>query len=318
MTAARRVADRPGWLTRTARDHRRALRDAWQRLLQQPFGTLLTGLVIGITLSLPAALDAVIAGLDTAGYSWEGAYQASLFLKDSVSTEQGQKLAADIGHKPGIASSRYVSRDAALAEFRAHSDYGEALDLLQDNPLPAVIVVTPERHQSRDQAAALLNSLAKLPEVDQARLDQQWLDRLYAILGFVQQLVLGLAVALALTVVVVIANTVRLDVERRREEILVLKQVGATDAYIRRPFLYTGLAYGLLGALLALVLVSIALGIVAAPLRQLFKLNLDSGWLAGLPPRTPLLLLIAGPLLGWLTSHGTVSWRLIRLEPIKH
>lgn len=311
--SASRVAERPNWFTRTAREHRRAIADAFHRLLAQPFGTLLTGLVIGITLALPGALDAAVASLDTAGYSWEGAYQASLFLKDSVSESRGEQLAADIGRRPGVAKARYVSRAAALEEFRSHSGYGEALDLLQDNPLPAVIIVTPERRQSRDQANLLLQTLARLPDVDQARLDQQWLDRLYAILGFVEHLVWLIGCALALTVVVVVANTVRLDIERRREEIQVLKQVGATHAYIRRPFLYTSLVYGLVGGLVACGLVLLALDTLAEPLRTLFNLNLGDG---GLPTRTLWLLLGGGPVLAVVTSQLTVSRRLAALDPV--
>jgi cell division transport system permease protein len=316
--SANRVADRPNWLRRTLRDHGRALADAWTRLRRHWFGTLLTGLVIGITLALPAALDASIAGLDTAGQSWEDAYQASLFLKDTVTTAQGQQLATEIGHRRGVATSRYISRDQALAEFRSHSGYGEALDLLPENPLPAVIVVAPARSLPRADANALVDALAKLPEVETARLDQHWLDRLYTVLEFVQATVVVLAVLLALAVILVIGNTARLDVEHRREEILVLKHVGATDTFIRRPFLYIALAYGTIGSLSALILIYAALYALSEPLLALFNLNLSSSGIGGLPEQTFVLVLAAGPVLCVVTSYLTVSQQLLRLDPLHH
>lgn len=312
--AAKRVADQPNWLARSLQDHRRAVREAARRLRRQPFGTLLTALVIGVTLALPAGLDALVRSFDIAGFSWEGAYQASLFLKDSVSPERGAQLADDIGHKPGIAKSRYLSREQALAEFKTHAGFGNALDLLADNPLPAVIIITPSSKLAHSDSDPLLKSLAALPEVDQARLDQQWLDRLYATLAFVQRAISVIAGLLGLSVIVVIGNTIRLDIESRRDEIAVMKLVGATDPFIRRPFVYTGLAYGFLGAVLASLLVVVTLNLLAAPARALIGLQAASGaqWPAG---DTVLSVFAAGLLLGAVTTWWTVGRRLRKIEP---
>jgi cell division transport system permease protein len=315
LTSAKRVADQPNWFSRTVQDHRRALADAGRRLRGHPFGTLLTAFVIGVTLALPAGLNTLIRSFGSAGYSWEGAYQASLFLKTSIDAQRGQQLAAEIGQRRGVSKSRYISRDQALTEFKAYSDYGSALDLLEDNPLPAVIVVTPDRHLPRDEANKLLAGLARLPEVDQAKLDQKWLDRLYSILDFVQRVVAVIAGLLALSVVVVIANTIRLDIENRREEILVLKQVGATNSFIRRPLLYTGMAYGLLGSTVATVLVMIGFKLLTQPALQLLGLETAKAApisLTGIELGT---IFGVGVLLGWLTTFWTVSQQLLRIEP---
>jgi len=315
LTSARRVADQPAWWRRIAQDQRRALTDVWWRLRSRPFGTLFTAFVIGVVLALPAGLDALIRTFNVASYSWEGAYQASLFLKDAVSVERGRQLAQDIGAREGIEKSAYVSREQALAEFRAHSSYGEALDLLQNNPLPAVIVVTPDRHLSREHATALLTALTKLPEVDQAKLDQEWLDRLYAALDFVEHVIAAIAVLLGLAVVVVIGNTIRLDVESRRDEIMVMKQVGATDTFIRRPFLYTGLAYGLLGSACATILVTIGLALLTGPTLRLLGLDTSQS-AAMLPSRHTLAALFgAGLALAWMTSYLTVTRQIRGIEP---
>ncbi len=315
MSSAKAISDQPGWLTRLLQDHRRALIDAALRLRGHPFGTLLTAFVIGVTLALPAALNTVVHSFGAVGYSWEGAYQASLFLKSSVDEKRGEQLAADIEKKPGIVKSHYISREQALAEFKAHSNYGAALDLLQDNPLPAVIAVTPDRHMSRDDANSLLASLAKLPEVDEAKLDQKWLDRLYSILDFVRQVVGVIAGMLALSVVVVIANTIRLDIESRREEIIVLKQVGATDSFIRRPLLYIGVGYGLLGSVTATLLVIAGLQLLTAPALQVLGLESLSGDSMVLSGGALATMFGVGMLLGWATTFWTVSREIRHIEP---
>jgi cell division transport system permease protein len=315
LTSAKRVADRPPWLQRVLQDQRRALLVAGRRLRMQPLGALMTAFVIGVTLALPAGLDALVRTFNVATYSWEGAYQASLFLKDSVSADDGRKLAADIGRRQGIDKSRYISRSEALAEFKANSGYGSALDVLTENPLPAVIVVTPERRLSHDQASTLLQSLAKLPEVDQAKLNQDWLDRLYAILNFVEEVVEVLAILLGIAVVVVIGNTIRLDVQNRRDEIVVMKQVGATDAFIRRPFLYTALVYGLLGSAFASALVTAGLAALSGP--TLRVLGLDATHQAAIlpSPHTIGAVFAAGAGLALLTSFFTVTRQIRRIEP---
>ena len=315
MSSAKAISDQPGWLTRLLQDHRRAFIDAARRLRGHLFGTLLTAFVIGVTLALPAALNTVVRSFGEVGYSWEGAYQASLFLKSSVDAARGEQLSAEIEKKPGIVKSRYISRDQALSEFKAHSNYGAALDLLQDNPLPAVIAVTPDRHMSREDANALLSSLAKLPEVDEAKLDQKWLDRLYSILDFVRQVVGVIAGMLALSVVVVIANTIRLDIEGRREEIIVLKQVGATDAFIRRPLLYIGLGYGLLGSLMATLLVGAGLQLLTAPALQVLGLESLSNGTMIVSGGSLMAMFGVGMLLGWMTTYWTVTREIRHIEP---
>jgi len=315
VTAATATRDQPNWLARVAQDHRRAFADAALRLRQNLVASLLTVLVVGVTLALPGGLEALVRSLGSLAYSWESALQASLFLKDSVSPEHGAALAAEIGNKRGVSRSFYISRDAALDEFRTRSGYGDALALLQDNPLPAVIVVTPDSHLSRAAADALLQSLTQLPEVDQARLDQKWVDRLYELFAFARRFVAALAGLLALAVVLIIGNTVRFDVENRREEILVMKQVGATDAYIRRPFLYTGCLYGLFGGLVGCALISAALSLIIAPALAVLDSEAAGTVSAQLSPQTVAAILGAGLLLGVLTSGWAVTRRLRQIEP---
>ncbi|MDB5985031.1 MAG: cell division protein FtsX [Nevskia sp.] len=313
--SAAQVATQPSWLSRTLQDHSRALNASLTQLMRKPIATLLTAFVIGLTLALPAGLDTVLRNLDVVGDSLQGSMRASLFLKDSVDADRAQELSRSLGKRPGVANARYISREQALEEFKQHSGFGEALDLLKDNPLPAVIVVTPDHHAPQAQTSALLKELSNLPEVEQAQLDEKWLQRLYAILDLVQRAVLVIAAALALAVVIVIANTIRLDIERHREEIEVMKLIGAPDGFIRRPFLYTGLGYGLVGALLACAMVAGAGMLLAPPAHELAGLYDAEPALRGLAPEAVLAVFGAALVLGWLGAFWTVSRHLHQIEP---
>ncbi|MGQ0586568.1 MAG: cell division protein FtsX, partial [Gammaproteobacteria bacterium] len=204
----------------------------------------------------------------------------------------------------------------SLAEFRELSGFGEALDLLSDiNPLPAVIVVTPQRDLPQPRMQGLMDALAALPEVEVAKLDQKWLERLYAILSIVERAVLIIAAMLALAVMVTVGNTIRLEIESKREEIIVMKLIGAPNSFIRRPFLYTGLWYGLAGGLVAWLFVSGAMYALAGPARRLAGLYESSYTLVGLTGEATALVLAAGVALGVLGSAWTVGRHLDRYEP---
>ena len=308
-------SERPAWIRRWAQENARVLFATLGRLCREPVSTLLTAAVIGITLALPAALHVLAQNVSAISYSWEGTLQASLFLKDSVSPERGRELVQSLQGRPGIARASYISREQSLAEFRELSGFGEALDLLTDNPLPAVIVVTPQRELAQAQVSRLIDELARLPEVEVAKLDQKWLERLYAILAIIQRAVLIISALLALAVVVTVGNTIRLDIENRRDEIIVMKLIGAPDGFIRRPFMYTGVWYGVFGGLIAWLLVNLALKALAGPARNLAGLYESSFKLSSLSWEAGFIMLGAGVVLGGLGSAWTVGRHLSRYEP---
>lgn len=311
----KRVAHQPSWLEKMTQDHVRAISGTLSALARRPIGTLLTAFVIGITLALPAGLNTLVANLGQAGDTLQGSLRASLFLNDDVSAERGAELAHDITRRPGVSSARYISREQALEEFRTFSGFGEALDILKDNPLPATIVVTPSAKLPQARTEALLKDLGTLPEVAQAKLDEKWLQRLYAILDLVQRAVLMIAGALALAVLIVVGNTIRLDIENRRDEIEVMKLIGAPNSYIRRPFLYTGLWYGLTGGILACLLVQAGVMSLVQPARQLAGLYDSQATLQGLSLNAAAGVFAAGLGLGWLGAFWAVSRHLRHIEP---
>ena len=307
---------RPSWLRRWLLEHVRTLVAALGRLSREPGSTFLTAIAMGVTLALPAGLHVLVQNVSAISYSWEGSLQASLFLEDDVSAERGKALVRELEKRQDVAKASYISREQSLVEFRELSGFGEALDLLADmNPLPAVVVVTPKRNLPQERMQALMNALSTLPEVEVAKLDQKWLERLYAILAIIERAVLIIAGVLALAVMVTVGNTIRLEIENRRDEIVVMKLIGAPNSFVRRPFLYAGLWYGLAGGAVAWLLVQGAMFALAGPARRLAGLYESSFTLVGLTPKTTLMVLAAGILLGVLGSAWTVGRHLGRYEP---
>jgi cell division transport system permease protein len=254
-------------------NHAQALVFSLGRLYRNPFAAALTLTVIAIALALPSGLWLGLKNLQAASGDWDHGAQLSVFVEDTVSDEALRDVAARIQAMDTVESAVAVTREAALAEFRALSGFGEALDLLEHNPLPALVLVTPAAgSQGPDDVQALAAALEAWPEVSQAQVDLQWVQRLQAILEMTRRGVTLVAVLLALGVLLVVGNTIRLDILNRRREIEVAKLVGATDGFIRRPFLYGGLWLGLFGGLLALIIVGVALFLLNGPVQQLASL----------------------------------------------
>jgi cell division transport system permease protein len=296
--------------------HQQIAVDSLRRLLKNPLSTLATWLVIGIALALPSGLYVTLANLDGLSAGWDSSAQVSLYLHGSTSEEAGAALAAQLQKRGDVARVRYISRDNALSQFREMSGFGDVLDQLEQNPLPATIIVQPSR-TALDPAAArhLLDDLKALPEVEQATLDLQWVQRLHAILDIGRQVALVLAILLGVGVVLVIGNTIRLAIEARRDEIVVVKLVGGTNAFVRRPFLYTGFWYGLGGGLLAWVIVAFCLYWLAGPVAALADAYGSPFVLGGADTLQVLAMLGGGALLGWIGAWGEVGRHLGTIEP---
>ena len=286
------------------------------QLTRTPVATFLTVAVIGITLALPAGLYVAIENVQRLASGWEDNGQISLFLKQDVPGAAIEKLADKIRRLPAVSWVDYVSREAALTEFKRLSGFGEALNALERNPLPAVLVVHPAAtHAHPDKLQALLKDLRRFNEVDIAQIDLDWVRRLHAMLELARQGVLILAAGLAIAVLLIIGNTIRLAVLNRRDEIEITKLIGGTNAFIRRPFLYTGTLQGLLGALLAWLLVGLGLLLLADPISDLAGLYGSRFEAENLGILATLALIGSGGLLGWLGSRLAVGRHLRAIEP---
>ena len=286
------------------------------QLTRTPVATFLTVAVIGITLALPASLYVAIENVQRLAGGWEDNGQISLFLKQDVTGAAIEKLADKIRRLPAVSWVDYVSREAALTEFKRLSGFGEALNALDRNPLPAVLVVHPAAAYAQpDKLQALLKDLRRFNEVDIAQIDLDWVRRLHAMLELARQGVLILAAGLAIAVLLIIGNTIRLAVLNRRDEIEITKLIGGTNAFIRRPFLYTGTLQGLLGALLAWLLVGLGLLLLADPIDNLAGLYGSRFEAENLDILATLALIGSGGLLGWLGSRLAVGRHLRAIEP---
>lgn len=284
------------------------------RLARQPFATVLTLLVIAIAIALPAGLRIVIDNAGTLSSSFERAADFTVYLKTDVAPDRAQAFAAKLKARPDIGAVQLIDRDEALAEFRRQSGFGDALDALEGNPLPDTLVVRPKTGLEAD-VAAIARDIEQLPETDVVQVDTQWVERLRAALRLAERFVNLATGLLALAVAIVVGNTIRLEINNRSVEIEVTKLVGGTDAFIRRPFLYLGVWYGLGGALIAeLVLLCAMLG-MAAPVRELSALYGSSFALRTLDLRGHVLLVVGGALLGWLGALLATARHLRAIEP---
>ncbi len=286
------------------------------QLSRRPFSTLMTVAVIGIALALPAGMHVLLKNVQTVLSGWDGAAQVSLFLHRETREPAALSLAEKLRARPEVASVDYISAEQAMEEFRLLSGFGEALSALEENPLPPVLVVHPAlTRQSPDALSVLVEELGKEGSVELAQLDMQWVKRLYGLMDIGRRGVWVLASLLALAVLLVVGNTIRLAIQNRRDEIVITKLIGATDTFIRRPFLYTGFWYGLLGGIIAFVLVQASVWLLASPVNNLAGLYNSAFRLAGMDLATVGALLGGGLLLGLLGSWLAVGRHLRDIEP---
>jgi cell division transport system permease protein len=297
-------------------NHARALLFSLGKLYRNASSSAMTVAVIGIALALPSGLYVTLQNLQSVVGGLDQGVQISLFLKRSVDNDALRSLSLKLDTWPEITRTQAVTPAQGLAEFRKYSGFGNTLDALGSNPLPPVIVVYPKL-QGGDSAqiGALQQRLQQLPEVDEARLDLAWVQRLYAIVDIAQRAVWVIGGMLGIAVLLVVGNTIRLDILNRRREIEVAKLIGATDAFIRRPFLYGGFWLGLLGGILALLLVGMASALLAGPVQHLSALYASSFTLNGLDAVSSLRLLGLSVLLGLGGSWIAVGRHLRDIEP---
>lgn len=285
------------------------------RLLSRPASSLMTWLVIAIALTLPGALLMAIDNLEQLSGSFQESGRITLYLKNSVSDDEAMQLATRLRQLNDINEIRYISREEALAQFSASSGLADALALLPENPLPAEMVVEPPLGLDTAHIQDLLARLSDYDQVEAAELDMAWLNRLRAILSLGQRVVLVLGGLLALAILLVVGNTIRMAIAARVDEIRVVKLVGGTDAWVRRPFLYTGLWYGMVGGLISWCMLALLWLLLRDPAAELARLYGSGFVLQPLDAGEAGLLLLAGMLLGWVGAWWSVSRHLDEIEP---
>ena len=296
--------------------HAQTLVGSLGRIVNQPFATLMTMGVVAVALALPLLLSLFLSNLSAATGNWNDAFDLSVYMNKKASAARAASVAKQLRQRGDVATVRVISADQALAQFRNDSGFGKALDALSDNPLPDTLIVTPTVPASTPQGTdALKQAIAAIADVQAVQIDTEWVKRLHAMLDILRRVVLLTAGILGAGVVLIVGNTIRLDILNRRQEIEVMKLVGASDGFARRPFLYSGIWYGLGGGLIALILVAVAAVILARPVDTLAKLYGSQFRLRGLGFATAAGVLTLAVGLAWLGSWLAATRHIRGIEP---
>ncbi len=296
--------------------HAQALLGSLGRLSRSPFATILTITVIGIALALPVGLALLVHNARLATGDFRNAIDLTVHFKLDTSLDRVEQLARTLRSRDDIDTVTVTSAEKSLQEFKQNSGFGAALAVLEDNPLPHHLVVRPKASAATPtQVEALRRYFAAWPEVEIVQLDSDWVRRFNAILDVLRRILWIAVSVLGLGVLAVVGNTIRLEILNRRPELEVTKLVGGSNSFVRRPFLYTGVFYGLGGALLAALIVwggvhylDQAVAALAAQYGSRFDIAglgwREFGWLAAV-----------GTALGWLGAWISTGRHLRQIEP---
>jgi cell division transport system permease protein len=296
--------------------HAQTLIGSLGRLVKQPFASFMTMGVIGIALALPLLGTLFLENARLATSNLNSAFDLSVYLDKKAGSARAQALVKQLKLRGDVAAVRLITAEQALAEFRSDSGFGKALDALTENPLPDTLVVTPTLDASTPHGTESLKAaIAAMSDVQAVQLDTEWVKRLHAMLQVLRSVVLLTGALLGVGIVLIVSNTIRLDILNRRAEIEVMKLVGASDGFARRPFLYSGIWYGLGGGVLALGLVAAAGAILASPVEQLATLYGSGFRLQGLGFPTASLVLGVAVLLAWAGSWLAAERHIREIEP---
>lgn len=285
-------------------------------LSRNPIASMMTVAVLGLSLTLPSTLYVLVKNSQEVTSGLENASEISLFLEKRLDQESVANFSERVSLWEEVGSTRVIYKDEALSEFRDYSGFGSAIDYLQDNPLPDVVLVTPtELNRSPERARILLQKLELEREVNSATLDVTWLSRLQALIQLVEEVLAAIALLLCTAVVLIVGNTIRLMILNRKEEIEVMKLVGATNAYIQRPFLYTGFWYGILGGFLAWLATVALVWWIGKSMTRVSELYDSPFRLTGLNFSEAMILWAFAVVLGLLGSYIAVRRHVAKIEP---
>ena len=285
------------------------------RICRHPVSSLMTMSVIGIALALPAALYVVVENGRAIVGGWDSVADLSVYLDRQVSAQAADELARALRDEDGVAATKVIYADEALEQFRELSGFGDAVDGLAENPLPHLVVVRPRPNLAPQAIEALGTAISSRPGVDVVQMDTEWVSRFQGLLDIVRRGVALAALVLAVGVILIVGNTIRLDIENRRDEIEVSKLIGASDVFIRRPFLYSGFWYGLGGGAIALLIVFGGMWLLRGPVQRVAGRYGSDFTLSGLHFPAALAVLAGGAVLGWLGSWFASTRHLRQIEP---
>lgn len=285
-------------------------------MLRQPLATLLTVAVIAISITLPSLCYIVWKNVSQAAQQWYPTPQLTIYLDKSLDEKGAEQTVAGLKQLDGVKSVNYLSREEAMIEFRNWSGFGTALDLLEENPLPAVAIITPKiDFQNSQSLINLRNKVGQLAGIEDVRMDDSWFTRLAALTGLIGQIAMVIGILMIMAVFLVIGNSIRLNIFARRDTINVMKLIGATDGFIMRPFLNSGIILGFFGALLSLILSALLVWQLTGIVTQVAGVFGTTFHIQGFLWDEVLLVILIAATIGWLAAWLATAQHLRRFTP---
>lgn len=282
-------------------------------MLRQPLATFLTIMVIAISLALPSLCYVVWKNVSQAASQWYPTPQLTVYLDKSLDEQGGQNVVAQLQALDGVEHVNYLSRDQAMSEFRSWSGFSTALDMLEENPLPAVAIITPKiDFEGSDVLATLRDRVSQVGGIEEVRMDDSWFSRLAALTLLVGQVASVIGILMIVSLFLVIGNSVRLNIFARRDTINVMKLIGATDGFIMRPFLNGGIVLGGLGAIISLIMTFLLVWQLSGVVAQVASVFGTQFSIEGLLWDESLLILLLSAIVGW-----AAAW-LATIQHLRH
>lgn len=296
--------------------HAHALFSSLGRLVRTPFTSIMTIAVMAIAMTLAASFYLFVDNMSKLTGNLESTNQISLYLKPNITHNQSKALTEKIRKNSQIKTVNLISKEQAMNEFKAYSGFGDALSILDGNPLPVVIQVLPEN--SLDDVLGiekLMMSFAEYSQIDFIKMDMEWVKRLHSIMQFIQSSVFLLTLLLGIAIVFITGNTIRLELQNRQDEVLIAKLVGATHSFIQRPFLYTGFWLGFIAGITAWVLVTVIVFILQPPIEKLSMLYDSAFEVSFLGFFDVVILLFTASLLSILGAWAVLRYQISQIQP---
>lgn len=294
--------------------HVQTARETLRRLVHLRQVSLLTSMVIGLTLALPTGLYVLAYNVQSLLPDWRADAQLSVFFKPGTDLERARDRLREWEHRPDLIRAELITPDDALAQMRQLPGFDAAIAALGENPLPPVVVLWP-RIDGDHRMQSLVEELQRTAGVDRVQFDREWLERLQAVGELIGRLARLMGILFAFAVVMVVGNTIRMEVHSRRSEIEITKLIGGTDRFIQRPFLYAGIGYGLSGALVAWFIVQLSVWIMGGPVNRLAALYQSDARLHGLDLVQAGILILSGMALGGIGAFWSVQRQIRQIEP---
>ncbi len=283
-----------------------------------PINNILTTFVIGISLAFPAGFYVFLNNIQIISANWDKTIEINLFLDATINEQRAYNFASTILKRDDIAQTILIKKDEALSEYKKLSGFSDALDVLDENPFPNVIVVKPvSKNINATKTKKLIADLERMPEIDSLQYDNTWIKRLVHIIHIVKLVTFILSTLLAIAVLLIIGNTIRLSIYNYRDEIEITKLFGGTDSFVQRPFLYSGVWYGIFGSIIAWLLITVSIQILIEPIKNLSALYVSEFKFVGLNITNTLRLFGVGVLLGLFGSWISVKRHLDAIETKK-